>query len=424
MLSQRWKMVFWLVLIVLISYFDRVNFSVSAPIILKEFALTPSQLGLVMSAFTVGYMILNFPAGFLIERYTATKILFVIVLLWSIMTFLTALMWSFITLLIVRLIFGMFEGPLLPSNTKMVNMWVLPKERATASGLWLAAIPLGVVLGNISSSFVVSQYGWRSVFYIFGVIGIVIAFAGLKILKNRPEDDPNISKAELEQIQKAIKEREGEMSLMSAGHTLKQLGGIPEVWMLCIMYFAFAMVFWGNINWLPTYFVKARGSDILKAGLLSSTPWIGAVVGGVVIGKLSDRFHHHTRSSWLAVIQYLMVPATAYAVMAPSITLCLISFTITSFLCFGTVTLLYAAAMDIFDRADVAKVSGLMLAAGSFGGIIAPSLIGYVLQYTNSFNLAYYIFAGVSFIGGTVSWMLVKKESVIRASKVTARVSA
>lgn len=424
MMSQRWKMVSWLVLIVLISYFDRVNFAVSAPLILKEFAMTPSQLGLVMSAFTVGYMILNFPAGFIIERYSATKVLFVVVLLWSLMTVLTAWTWSFITLLIVRLIFGMFEGPLLPANTKIVNMWVLPKERATASALWLAAIPLGVLLGNIASSFVVTQYGWRSVFYIFGVLGIILAFAGLKILKNRPEEDPNISKTELEQIQKAIKEHEGEMSLTASGQTLKQLAKRPEVWMLCIMYFSFAMVFWGNINWLPTYFVKARGSDILKAGLLSSTPWIGAIVGCFIIGKLSDHYHHHTRSAWLAVIQFLMVPSTAYAVMAPSVTLCLISFTITSFLCFGTVTLLYAAPMEIFDRADVVKVAGLMIAAGSLGGVIAPTLIGYVLQYTNSFNLAYYIFAGVSFIGGIVSWMLVKKEAAMRASKLAARASA
>ena len=158
-------MLFWLFAVVLISYFDRVNFSVSAPLIMKEFNLGAAFMGIIMSAFNIGYAVFNFYGGFLAEKYSARKFMTFILFLWSVMTIFTGFGWSFISFLVIRIIFGMCEGPLVLINTKLVNRWMLPNERARASGLWLAAMPVGVVFGVLLSGFIVQSYGWRSVFY-------------------------------------------------------------------------------------------------------------------------------------------------------------------------------------------------------------------------------------------------------------------
>lgn len=61
--NRRWFIVAWFFLILLVVYIDRVNLAMAAPLILRDFQLSPSQLGLAMSGFTIGYTILLFPGG-------------------------------------------------------------------------------------------------------------------------------------------------------------------------------------------------------------------------------------------------------------------------------------------------------------------------------------------------------------------------
>ncbi len=423
--NYRWEMLFWLFVVVLISYFDRVNFSVSAPLIMKEFNLGAALMGMIMSAFNIGYTVFNFYGGFLAEKYSARKFMTFILFLWSVMTIFTGFGWSFISFLVIRIIFGMCEGPLVLVNTKLVNRWMLPNERARASGLWLAAMPVGVVLGVLLSGFIVQSYGWRSVFYLFGVAGVIMAAMNWKILRDQPSDHPSISKTERDLIHSSIEQYEGVSKPNTKGSTLIELLKNPSVWIISLVYFALLMFLWGNLNWLPTYFMKARSSSLLKSGLFSAIPWIGAALGSFVLGWLSDRrFILKTRAGWVTLSLIAVVPTIVYAVITPDLYVSLACFTIASFFGFGSLGLFYALNMEMFAKEDVAKVSGIMLSAGSFAGIIAPSLMGFVLEITNSFNNAYYFFGLLSFLGACLSFVLVKKENYVRERKLQVKMAA
>jgi sugar phosphate permease len=417
----RWEMLFWVFFIVLVSYFDRVNFSISAPLIMKEFGIGAALMGIIMSGFNIGYTLMNFYGGFLAEKYSARKLMTFIILLWSLMTVFTGLGWSFTSLLVIRIVFGICEGPLVLINTKLVNRWMLPKERATASGLWLAAMPIGVMIGGILSGVIVAGYGWRSVFYIFGIVGIIAAVLNWIIMRDQPEDHPSISKTELDLIKSSIVQHDGLAALNAPGSTLMGLLKNPLVWAISAVYFAILMFMWGNLNWLPTYFMKARGSSLLKSGIFSSIPWIGAAVGPLILGWLSDRsFFIKTRAGWVALSLFVIVPTVVYAVITPDLYVSLACFTIASFFAMAAMGQMFALAMEIFERANIAKVSGIMLASGSLAGIIAPSLIGFVLEATNSFNNAYYFFGATAFVGGCLSFILIRKEKVVRRDKSAA----
>ena len=423
--NYRWEMLFWLFIVVLISYFDRVNFSVSAPLIMKEFGLGAALMGIIMSAFNIGYTVFNFYGGFLAEKYSARKFMTIILFLWSLMTFFTGFGWSFASFLVIRIVFGMCEGPLVLINTKLVNRWMLPNERATASGLWLAAMPVGVMIGVLLSGFIVGSYGWRSVFYIFGLAGIIMAAMNWKILRDQPDDHASISKTERDLIKSSIEKYDGVAKSNARGSTLIELLKNPLVWTISLVYFALLMFLWGNLNWLPTYFMTARGSSLLKSGLFSAIPWIGAAVGSLVLGWFSDRaIFIKTRAGWVTLSLFVVVPTIVYAVITPDLFVSLACFTIASFFGFGAIGLCYALNMEMFEREDVAKVSGIMLSAGSFAGIIAPTLIGFVLEFTKSFDNAYYFFGLLSFLGGCLSFALVKRESALRQVKLQAAMAA
>lgn len=413
----RFLLLIWLFVVVLIAFFDRVNLAVAAPLLTKEFGITPTQLGVVMSGFTIGYMLLSFPGGFLVQRFSSRALLAGIIVLWSVMTGMTGIAWSFMSLLIIRVIFGMCEGPMFSANTHLVDLWMPPRERGIAQAIWLAAIPLGLVLGNVASAAIISAYGWRSVFYAFGVLGLAIAALSWVIVRDRPEDHPSMSPEEL----KVIKDSQllhGRRDITDApGSTMRELMSNPSVWILSILYFAAAMYLWGNLNWLPTYFSKARGSNLMASGVYAAIPMACATVGLFVLGWVSDRFGKH-RSVWLALTLFSAVPFTIVGVKATSLSGCLWGFSLATFFCFGSYGIIYTLPMEIFERGDAPKVTGIMLAWSSLAGIIAPILVGYILQRTQSFDYAYYVFAGLVFVAGCLSLVLLAKERTLRLQRI------
>ena len=89
---------------------------------------------------------------------------------------------------------------LAPGNSRLVYNWFKPNERATANAFWLGGMQLGVVVGGPLSALIVSQYGWRAVFYVFGVVGVILTAIMFFLLSERPEQHRFISAAERAEI--------------------------------------------------------------------------------------------------------------------------------------------------------------------------------------------------------------------------------
>lgn len=407
--NYRWVVVMWLLLIGMVAYMDRVNFSIGAPLLSKELGLDPAQLGIVMSAFAIGYLVSNFPGGILSSKYSAYKLIAFILAFWSIMTCITGIAWSFMSLLLIRILFGIFEGPLVPGSFKIIGNWTLPKDRGFTAGLYAAFVPAGVVIGNLLSVAVVANWGWRSVFFIFGAAGIVIGLISWILLKDRPSEHPMVSKEELDLIQTSMAKYDGKVS-SEGSSKLSNLLGNPWPWIMTFNYFAITLALFANLNWLPTYFIKARGTSLVAAGMNASIPWIAMLLGMIIVGWLADKVGKKYKSTWNAACLFVMVPSTAYAVITPSITVCLISFSISLFCVGGALGLINAINLDISKKEDVPLISGMMVTGASLAGIIAPILVGYVLKATNSFNVAYYVFSAFAFVGGISGLALLSRE--------------
>ena len=160
-------------------------------------------------------------------------------------------------------------------------------------------------------------------------------------------------------------------------------------------------------------FIKA-----LKSGYFSALPWFAGLLGLLVLGPLSDKIGKKYRGNWMAACQFLSVPFTAYAVITPSIMISLICFSISLFFIVGSMAVGSALIWELFDRADVAKAYGMLAAWMTAAGIVAPYLLGFILEKTHSFNIAYYIFSGSAFLAGIVAIVLHVREKNLRAYRV------
>jgi MFS family permease len=202
----------------LITYLDRVCISQVQEDIQRDLGLSEMQLGMVFSAFVLGYALLEVPGGYLGDIWGARLVLSLIVLWWSLWTALTGCVWlfhldsgwwlgpvpllfnSFLLMLLIRFIFGAGEAGAFPNLTRVVSTWFPYRERARAQGaIWMSA-RLGGALAPVLISELAASLGWRPAFWVLGLIGCAWCIGFYWWYRDRPEDMPSCNDAEREWI--------------------------------------------------------------------------------------------------------------------------------------------------------------------------------------------------------------------------------
>src|SRR3954452_19979830 len=169
-----------------VNYLDRSALSIAAPFITEDLHLSPTQLGIVFSSFSVGYAIFNFIGGMASDKYGAKLTLFVAMVVWSLFSGSIALAFSLTSLIVIRVLFGMGEGPLSATINKMVNNWFPSDKRASAIGLANSGTPLGGAIAGPIVGIIALNYGWKISFVLIMIIGIVWATCWWIFIKDKP----------------------------------------------------------------------------------------------------------------------------------------------------------------------------------------------------------------------------------------------
>ena len=173
--QRRYTIVTLCVLAVFVCYIDRVNISVAVIAMQETFGWSDTTKGYVLSSFFIGYMLFQVPSGWLANRLGGKLILGGAVLWWSVFTIVTpaAAMISLPLLIVARIAMGLGEAAMFPSAYNLYGRWVPPAERSRAVSLLIGGIPLGTLFALVVTGWLVEQFGWPSVFYIFGAVGVV-----------------------------------------------------------------------------------------------------------------------------------------------------------------------------------------------------------------------------------------------------------
>jgi MFS family permease len=162
-----------LVLAVLINYVDRGNLSLAAPLLKNEWGISPSQLGVLFSAFYWTYVPMQLVVGWLVDRFSAALVMAIGVLVWSLATATTGLATGFAMLLATRLLLGVGECVVFPASSKICVQHLSEHSRGLANGLLSAAMRWGSAIGTFGGGFLMSRYGWRMSFVVIGLVGLL-----------------------------------------------------------------------------------------------------------------------------------------------------------------------------------------------------------------------------------------------------------
>ena len=391
-MKKRWLVlgVSWIVFFV--AFLDRVNLSVAMPLISKEFSLSPEQVGYLFSAFFISYTVFQIPGGYLSDKVGPKKVLLVALVWWSIMTMATGVARTFSQFFIVRVLFGIGEGLQPPCAFKLNSNWFPNQERATANAIFTSACSFGPAIAPSIAVAIIGLWGWHALFYIFGALGFVIMPLLYFFVKNSPEEDPDISKEELEYI------KSGQTEIVTQTTDSEEVGLMSvlknrNIVLLALTYFGFMCAFFGLLSWLPSYLVKARGFELVKMGIFSGLPFLALGIAQPFGGWLSDKVFKGKRKIQAMVVNLAAGPVLYGVVVAPTETVAMALLVCTGFLVGMAFGPLWAMPMELVKRSYVGMATGVMNAGGSIGGILSPIIIGYLVGMSG-YNAAFVFMGG------------------------------
>lgn len=414
--NLRWTIVFLLFLVYMINYLDRVALSITVPMIEKDLTLNPEQFGIIFGSFFFGYAVFNFIGGLAVDKFGATLVMGLAVGLWSLFCGLTAFATGFYSMLILRVLFGMAEGPICSSANKMINGWFPRKQAATAVGFLSAGSPLGGAVAGPIVGYLAIAFGWRPAFLIIFSIGIIWMIAWFFIAANSPEKHKRVSQQELMLIQQMKKEEEAvevaaeDNTAKSLGHYLKQ----PIILVTAFAFFCYNYILFFFLSWFPSYLVQQHHLDIKSMSLTTMIPWIVGFVGLALGGYISDKIFKITgrlllsRKIVLVVCLLLVAICVGLAGTVSSVASAVLLMSVSIFFLYVTGAIYWAIIQDVVHKSRVGGTSGFIHLIGSISGIVGPIVTGYIVQSTGKFDSAFILAGTVAALGAILVLFVIK----------------
>jgi MFS family permease len=388
----EWTLLALLIASIFINYIDRGNLSIAAPLIEKELALSPVQIGALLSSFFWTYALLQLfgVAGWLADRFPVTQVFTAAFLLWSGATIVTGLVNGFRAIYIARLFLGAGESFAYPCYSRIFASEIAQEHRGRANALLDAGSKLGPALGTFIGGLILVRAGWRFFFIALGVGSLLWLIPWLRFVKR--------------------------WAALPAGRELEK-GSVSELFRLRSAWGTFLGHFCGNyfwfflLTWIPSYLVRERGFAIGTMANIVSLCLATVAAATILAGWVSDRLivrgmaPGRARRS-LVVSGLAMSSIILPAAFVASEASCVI-FLMAACVAFGSYTSNHWAITQTLAGPWMAgRWTSIQNGIGSLSGVAAPWLAGIIVQSSGSSKLAFLISAAIA-LTGAVLWGVV-----------------
>ena len=410
--GSRW-LVFMTVLAVYICMIDRIAISIAIIPMAEDNGWSPTVQGAVMSAFFLGYVTLQIPAGYLSDRFGGKWVLGLGVLFWSLFTLLTpaSAALGITVLLACRFLMGVAEAVTWPSIYSLYSRWVHPDRRASAVGLMNSGISGGAVIALICTPWLISVWSWQGAFYLYGVLGILWFAVWAPLARSRPAvktdwDAPDAVPANAE-VGSVADQNAVSAQTVYPRLTVRGMLRSRAVWAIAVAHICINWSLYLVLSWFPTFVNRELGADLQLAGFLALAPTIVSLVMAPLAGRLFDRLvaKGHDRLKVRRVMQSLAFVGITAAMMA---------ITLTDSLILSVTVITLSNALTAFsiggfatNHLDIApNQSGLLMGVTNTLAAVSSSasvfVSGWIQDLSGGWDAVFLTAAGVSVFGAVI----------------------
>jgi sugar phosphate permease len=401
-----------------VNYIDRATLAVANPLIRQELGLSIPDMGYLLSAFLWSYAFAQLPTGALVDRLGPRLLLTCGLTLWSGAQFLGGLVGNFGQFFGARILLGIGEAPQFPTAARVTRDWFNPRDRGLATGIFNCASSLGTAIAAPLLTFLMLWFGWRWMFMIMGIAGLLVAAVWYILYRNPTV----VALTEQEQRYRT----EGDPAGRRERVTLREwrlLFHFRTTWGMILGYFGCIYITWIYTAWLPGYLEIERHMSIKGAGILSFIPFAWGVVGGVSGGWFVDVLVRRGVSpinsrKYPATVALLGTAAcTLAAAYVTSNTLAIIFISASLFLVYVTSTCAWALSSVAAPANCTASIGAMQNFGGYLGGALAPTVTALIVGKTGSFVLALVVGTVIA-TAAALAYLFIVRDPITEAGMV------
>ncbi len=386
-----------------VNYVDRVNLSVAAGLISREFGLSPAQLGWLLSAYLWPYIICLAPAGVLVDLVGYRIVGWAAVGFWSLCTMATGFVGGPGAMYATRIGLGAAEAANFPIGTQAVRAWAPRAEYGVSMASMSLGQWFGTAFGAMFVGWVVRDFGWRAAFVLTGVLSLVWVAIWVLFVRD-PRRTGWLGAAERDYI---LQEREARPPQRAAWASVPRLLRSRSLWALALAQGCFVYEAYMLLSWLPNFLQTQHHISIFSSGGYTAIIYGTAVVGSMLLAGLSDRIFSTAAlrggaRKWVVAFSYLPAMLVALVPQVDNVWVIVALLTVSVTFLANGVSLNTALCNDLVVRpGDAGTAVALFTLVANLVGFVSPIVTGYVVQATGNFNTAFML-TGIMLVAGVV----------------------
>ncbi len=387
------------------AYLDRVNVGFAKLQMMSDLQFSEAVYGLGAGIFFIGYFLCEVPSNIVLHKVGARRWIARIMITWGILSGCFAFVqteWQFYTL---RFLLGVAEAGLAPGLLLYLTYWFPSYRRARMTVLWFIAIPISGMIGGPLSGLIMDRmsgvhgwFGWQWMFVIEAIPTVIVGLLVLAVLKDSVQDASWLTQDE----KNLVKQELAQDNQHKEGHaSVKEFIADKRLWLLAGIYFCVVMGQYAITFWLPTLIRNSGISDNWHIGLLTSLPYMCAIVVMILAGRSGDHFQERR---W-----HLIIPMCAGAIALTFATLFASNLTL-SLICLCIAASGVLTASSLFWMLPTNFLGGVSAAAGiaavnsfaNLAGFCSPYLIGWITTNTGSNAIGMFLITAVLIFGASL----------------------
>lgn len=360
--------------------------------------VSDTALGSISSFYFLGYVAMQIPAGFLVDKIGKKRVLIPGFILFGIAAFLISQSSSLVSIYAGSLLAGLGCGSFYGSAYSLTSQNIPLSKKSFSTAIVNSGSAIGSGLGLILSSYLVAQKGlpWQVMMYIAVVMIICMLIAFQFVIRNHKEDMNSIQTNEIEEnIKEVPTEKVSFKKLFS-----------PNMLVAYVLYFATCYAYYMTVTWLPNFLGTERGFEGAAIGFSSSLVAFASIPGALFFSRLADKYMKQ-KTRFIVILELLAAAMLILTVQATSSTFLLISLILYGFLGkLAVEPIIISWLGENAPKVGIGTTLGVFNFFGMISSVIAPALTGSISDTTGSKVMGFYI-AVILLVVGSLLFMLI-----------------
>lgn len=409
-----WRLMPFLIIAFIINAIDRINISFAKLHMAEDIFLSDAAYGIGAGIFYFGYILFEVPSNLYMQRVGARATLTRIMMLWGLVTVATAFVTTANQLIAARLLLGMAEAGFFPGVILYLTYWFPSALRGRITAAFMmSGVVAGIVCGPLAGAIMSNLHGWmglhdwQMLFVLTGIPAIALGIFGWFWLTDKPAHANWLSPEQKQALATAL--------ATEPGHPrggFAQVLREPRLYIAGLVYFC---IYSGSNTvsyWMPTLIRDFGLSDLKTIGMVTSLPYLGAMVGMYLLGRSSDR---HLERRWHLGLT-MLVGAGSFALLGfvqgnPMLSIGLM--TLGAAAAMSALPLFWTIPPAFLSTASAAGGIAVISSMGNLAGVISQAMVGAIKTATGNLYLAFDVIAAVLVLGTLLMLIAIPAHSLI-----------